>query len=74
MTIWNKELKIDLNSSSNIVVYLQSIYGKILSCCLKCRENTERKKQNVLKTKNERIMFLSKYAVCDREKKKFIKE
>ena len=47
----------------------------MLSCyCLKCRKNTESKNPKVAKTKNERIMFLSKCAVCDSKKSKFIKE
>ena len=41
--------------------------------CLKDRKNTE-KKSKVVKTKNGRIMLLSKWAVCDSKKSKFIKE
>ena len=40
---------------------------------LKCRENTE-KNPKVARTKNGRIVLLSKYAVCDSKKSKFIKE
>ena len=46
----------------------------MLSHCLKCRKNTESKNPKVIKTKNGRIMLLSKYAVCDSKKSKFIKE
>ena len=46
----------------------------MLSYCLKCRTNTESKNPKVLKTKNGWIMLLSKCAVCDRKKSKFIKE
>ena len=46
----------------------------MLSYCLKCRKNTESKNPKVLKTKNGWIMLLSKCAVCDRKKSKFIKE
>ena len=42
--------------------------------CLKCRKNTESKNPKVAKTKNGRIMPLSKCAVCDSKKSKFIKE
>ena len=42
--------------------------------CLKCRKNTESKNPKIAKTKNGRIMLLSKCAVCDNEKSKFIKE
>ena len=44
------------------------------SYCLKCRKNTESKTPMVVKTKNGRIMLLSKYAVCDSKNSKFIKE
>ena len=40
------------------------------SYCLKCRKSTEIKNLNVIKTKNERIMLLSKCAVCDTKKSK----
>ena len=42
--------------------------------CLKCRKNVESKNPKVAKTKNGRIMLLSKCAVCDSKKSKFIKE
>ena len=37
----------------------------MLSNCLKCRKNTESKNPKVVKTKNRRLMLLSKYLVCD---------
>ena len=46
----------------------------MLSYCLKCRKNTESKNPKVIRTKNGRIMLVSKYAVCDGKKSKFIKE
>ena len=46
----------------------------MLSYCLKCRKNTESKNPNVVKTKNRRIMLLSKCAVGDSKKSKFITE
>ena len=46
----------------------------MLSYCLKCRKNTESKNPKVVTTKNGRIMLLSKCAVCDSKKSKFIKE
>ena len=46
----------------------------MLSHCLKCRKNTESKNPKVAKTNNGRIMLLSKCAVYDRKKSKFIKE
>ena len=36
--------------------------------CLKCRKNTESKNPQVVKTKNGRIMLLSRFAVCDSKK------
>ena len=41
----------------------------MLSYCLNCRKNTERKNP-----KNGRIMLLSKCSVCNRRKSKFLKE
>ena len=46
----------------------------MLSYCLKCTKNTESKNARVSKHKNGRIMLLSKCAVCDNKKSKFIKE
>ena len=46
----------------------------MLSRCLKCRKNTESKNPKVAKTNNGRIMLLSKCAVYDRKKSKFITE
>ena len=46
----------------------------MLSYCLKCRKNTESENSQVVRTKNRRIMLLSKCAVCNSKKPKFIKE
>ena len=46
----------------------------MLSYCLKCRKSTDSKNQKVARTKNGRIMILSKCAVCDNKKSKFIKD
>ena len=46
----------------------------MLSYCLKYRKNIERKNEEVVKTKNGRMMLLSKCAVCDSKKSKYIKE
>ena len=46
----------------------------MLLYCLKCRKITESKNPKAVRTKNGRIMFLSKCAVWDSEKSKFIKE
>ena len=54
----------------NFKVY---IYETMFSNCLKCRKNTESKNPEVVKTKNERIILLSKCAVCNRKKLKLLK-
>ena len=46
----------------------------MFSFCLKCRKNTESKNPKVARTKNGWIMLLSKCAVCNSKKLKFIKE
>ena len=46
----------------------------MLLYCLKCRKNTESKNSKVVKIKNGRIMLLSKCAVHDSKKLKFVKE
>ena len=46
----------------------------MLSYCLKCRKNTQSKNPKLARTKNGRTMLLSKCAVCDSKKSKFIKQ
>ena len=46
----------------------------MLSYCLKCTKNTESKNPKIARTKNGRIMLLSKCAACDSKKSKFIKQ
>ena len=46
----------------------------MLSYCLKCRNFIESKNPKVARIKNGIIMLLSKCAVCDSTKSKFIKE
>ena len=41
---------------------------------MKCKKTTESKNPKVVKTKNGRIMLLSKCEVCDNKKPKFTKE
>ena len=43
------------------------------SYCLKCRKDTENINPKVSKTSNGRTMLLSKCAICDRKKSRFIK-
>ena len=46
----------------------------MLLYCLKCRKNTESTMPKLSRSKNGRIMLLSKCAVCDSKKSKFIKQ
>ena len=46
----------------------------MLTYCLKCKKNTENVNSNVLKTKNGRIMLLSKCAVCSSQKSRLMEE
>ena len=41
--------------------------------CLKCRKNTENINLRVSKSSNGRTMLLSKCAICDSKKSRFIK-
>ena len=46
----------------------------MISYCLKCRKNTESKNPKVVRTKDGRIIVLSKYSVCNIKNWKFLKE
>ena len=46
---------------------------KMKSYCLKCRKNTENINPRVSKTSNGKTMLLSKCAICDSRKSRFIK-
>ena len=46
----------------------------MLTYCLKCKKNTESINPKVSKTKNGKTIILSKCAVCNSKKSKFIKE
>ena len=46
----------------------------MLLYCLKYWKNTESKNPKVVRTKNGRIMRLSKCAMCDSKKSKFVKD
>ena len=43
------------------------------SYCLKCRKNTENINPRVSNTSNSRTMVLSRCAICDTKKSRFIK-
>ena len=42
--------------------------------CLKCKRNTKNIDSKMLETKNGRLMLLSKCAICDNKKSRFMKE
>ena len=46
----------------------------MLSCCLKCTKNTDSKNLKVARAKDGGRMLVSKCAVCDSKKSKFIKQ
>ena len=46
----------------------------MLSYCLKFRRNTEIKIPDFSKTKNGKIILLSRWTTCNRKKSKFIRE
>ena len=45
----------------------------MLTCCLKCKKNAKNKDAKMIKTKNGRLMLLSKCAVCGSKKSRFMK-
>ena len=45
----------------------------MLSYCLKCRKNTENRNPKSVRTKNGRIMLLSKCSARNSKKSKFLK-
>ena len=46
----------------------------MLSYCLKCRKNTESRNPKVVRTKNGRVMLVSRCSVCNSKKSEFLKE
>ena len=46
----------------------------MLTYCLVCKENTKNMDAKMIKTKNGRLMLLSKCAVCGNKKSRFMKE
>ena len=47
---------------------------KIKSYCLNCKKDTENINPRVSNTSNGRTMILSKYAICESKKSRFIKD
>ena len=46
----------------------------MLTCCVKCRKNTENLRSMIFKTKNNRLVMQSKCPVCRIKKSRFMKE
>ena len=44
------------------------------SYCLSCKKNTKNINPKIVRTKSNRLMMLSKCAVCNNKKSRFIKE
>ena len=44
------------------------------SYCLPCKKDTENINPKIVQTKNNRLMMLSKCAICNNKKSRFIKE
>ena len=44
------------------------------SYCLSCKKDTENINPKIVRTKNNRLMMLSKCATCNNKKSRFIKE
>ena len=66
------DMKEDVKTSNNN--YKFELYKIMLSYYLNCIRNTESKNPKVARTKNGRIMFLSKCVVCNSKNSKFSKE
>ena len=46
----------------------------MLTYCLECKRNTKNIDAKMIKTKNGRLAFSSKFAVCGNKKSRFMKE
>ena len=57
-----------LNAVENLKYKIMSPY------CLKCRKNTENINPKVVITSNDKIILLSKYAMCSSKKSRCIKK
>ena len=44
------------------------------SYCLSCKKDTKNINPKIVRTKNNRLMMLSKCSICNNKKSKFIKE
>ena len=66
----------DMKEEINILMINKSLNYtyKNLSYCLKCRKNTGSKNPKVVRAKNGKIILLSKWAVCNSKKSKFLRE
>ena len=59
----------------NHLLKIGTIFAKVMWLyCLKCREKTKSKNPQVAKANKEKTMLLSKYALCNSKKSRFIKK
>ena len=65
---WNKKLKIPTTNKN--LNYIQ----KMLSYCLKCTKTLQCQNPKVGRTENKRLILLSKCAVFNSKKSKFLEE
>ena len=64
----NKIINSSLNNRHDIYIHI-----KMKSYCLKCKKDTENINSRLSKTNTNRIMVLSKCAICGSKKSRFIK-
>ena len=70
----NNVLKLFYDMEEKIKYTENSKSKTMLSYCVRCRKNTESKNPKVVRTKNGRVMLLSKCSVSNCKKLKFSKE
>ena len=46
----------------------------MISFCLSCKKDTENINPKIVRTKNNSLMMLSKCAICNNKKSRFVKE
>ena len=69
-----KQALIKLLGVMKLLITIQNDMYKIKSYCLNCKKDTENINPRVSNTSNGRTMILSKYAICESKKSRFIKD
>ena len=67
-------MKLFYDMEKKIKYFRNSKFKTILAYCLRRKKNTESKNPKIVRTKNGRVMLLSKCSVSNSEKLKFFKE